>query len=161
MMKFENQFREHKHFYSNVGSPIKPIYGLEVDKFGVTQLVEKGQENLYDYIQSHADSVDIHKILERFQNGDVDALNKYQGYYGDITEMPTTFADILNTVTKAEDLFNSLPVETREKFDFSCGKFIAALGSEAFYDAVGHSSSGSDIPSGGTSSVVEVSEIKD
>lgn len=160
-MKFENQFREHKHFYSNVGSPIKPIYGLEVDKFGVTQLVEKGQENLYDYIQSHADSVDIHKILERFQNGDSDALNKYQGYYGDITEMPTTFADVLNTVTKAEDLFNSLPVETREKFDFSCGKFIAALGSEAFYDAVGLGSSSVRSDSVSDSGTSEVPETKD
>lgn len=136
-MEFVTQYSEKKRFFTESGDPIKPLYGLEVDKKGVTQLVEKGKYNLYDFIQSHKDSVDIHKILERFQNGDVDALNKYQGYYGDITEAPKTFADALNAVIKAKDLFNSLPLDVREKFDHSPEQFIAALGTEKFAEALG------------------------
>lgn len=139
-MEFTTQFSEKKRFYTQSGDPIKPLYGLEVDKKGVSQLVEKGKYNLYDFIQSHKDTVDIHKILERFQNGDVDALNKYQGYYGDITEAPKTFADALNAVIKAKDLFNSLPLDVREKFDHSPEQFIASLGTEKFAEAMGKTS---------------------
>lgn len=139
-MVFSTQYDEKKRFFSDPGNPIKPLYGLEVDKKGVTQLVEKGKYDLYEFIQSHADSVDIHKILERFQNGDVDALNKYQGYYGDITEAPKTFADALNAVIKAKDLFNSLPLDVREKFDHNPEQFIAALGTEKYFDAIGQKS---------------------
>lgn len=136
-MDFRTQFDEHVRFFTEPGDPIKILYGLEVDKKGVTQLVEKGKYDLYEYIQSHADSVDIHKILERFQNGDIDALNKYQGYYGDITEAPKSFADALNSVIKAKDLFNSLPLEVRARFDHSPEQFIAALGTDKFNEAVG------------------------
>lgn len=136
-MEFSTQYSEKKRFFSVPGDPIKPLYGLEVDKAGVMQLVEKGKYNLYEYIQSHKDSVDIHKILERFENGDVDALNKYQGYYGDITEAPKSFADALNAVIKAKDLFNSLPLDVRAQFDHSPEQFIAAMGSQKFNDAVG------------------------
>lgn len=136
-MEFVTQFSEKKRFYSNPGDSIKPLFGLEVDKDGVTQLVQKGKYDLFEFIQSHKDSVDIHKILERFENGDVDALNKYQGYYGDITEAPKTFADALNAVIKAKDLFNSLPLEVRAEFNHNPEEFIASLGTEKFYKAVG------------------------
>ena len=136
-MEFFTQFSVKKRFFSNPGDPIKPLYGLEVDKDGVTQLVEKGKYDLFDYIQSHKDTVDIHKILERFENGDVDALNKYQGYYGDITEAPKTFAEALNAVIKAKDLFNTLPLEVRAEFNHNPEEFIASLGTEKFYKAVG------------------------
>lgn len=131
-MEYVTQYSEKKRIFSNPGDPIKLLYGLEVDEKGITDLVVKGKENLYDFIQSHKDSVDIHKILERFQNGDVDALNKYQGYYGDITAAPKTFAEALNTVIKAKDLFNSLPLEVRAEFDHSPEQFVAALGTEKF-----------------------------
>ena len=136
-MEFVTQYDKKEPIYSCSGDPIKPLYGLEVDKNGVTQLVEKGKFDLYEFIQSHKDSVDIHKILERFENGDVSALNKYQGYYADITDAPKSFADALNSVIKAKDLFNSLPLEVRAKFDHSPEQFIAALGTQKFIDAVG------------------------
>lgn len=139
-MKFKTQYDKKERVYCSSGDPIKLLYGLEVDDKGVSDLVVKGKFDLYDFIQSHADSVDIHKILERFENGDVDALNKYQGYYADITDAPKTFAEALNTVIKAKDLFNSLPLEVRAKFDHSPEQFIASLGTQKFIDAVGQKS---------------------
>lgn len=136
-MKFKTQYDEKERVYCSSGDPIKLLYGLEVDDKGVSDLVVKGKFDLYDFIQSHADSVDIHKILERFENGDVDALNKYQGYYADITDAPKTFAEALNTVIKAKDLFNSLPLDVRAKFDHSPEQFVASLGTQKFLDAVG------------------------
>lgn len=135
-MLFRTQFSEKVRYPSYPGNRIKPIYGLEVDKKGVTQLVVKGKEDLYDFIQSHKDSVDIHKILDRFQNGDLDALNKYQGYYLDITDAPKSLAEALNIVAKGRDLFNSLPVDVREKFNHNPEEFIAAIGTEEFKKAL-------------------------
>lgn len=139
-MEFKTQYDKKERVCCSSGDPIKILYGLEVDKDGVTQLVKKGKYDLYEYIQSHADSVDIHKILDRFQNGEVDALNKYQGYYADLTDAPKTFAEALNTVIKAKDLFNSLPLEVRAQFDHSPEQFIASLGTQKFIDAVGQKS---------------------
>lgn len=139
-MEFKTQYDIKERVHCSSGDPIKLLYGLEVDDKGVTDLVVKGKYDLYEFIQSHADSVDIHKILERFENGDVDALNKYQGYYADITNSPKTFAEALNAVIKATDLFNSLPLEVRAKFDHSPEQFVASLGTQKFIDAVGQKS---------------------
>ena len=139
-MEFKTQYDKKERVHCCSGDPIKLLYGLEVDDKGVTDLVVKGKFDLYEFIQSHADSVDIMKILERFENGDVDALNKYQGYYADITDAPKSFAEALNTVIKAKDLFYSLPLEVRAKFDYSPEQFVASLGTQKFVDAVGQKS---------------------
>ena len=68
-------------------------------------------------------------LLERFQRGDVDVLNRVQGFYGDITGYPSTFADALNIVRSSEEFFNSLPVEERAKYNHSFSEFLAAFDS--------------------------------
>lgn len=152
-VNYRTQFSKHVRVFCNAGSPVKILYGLSTDGKGVTNLVEKGKESLYDRIQSHKDSVDIHKILERFENGDINALSKYQGYYGDITEMPTTYAGMLDLVNKCQDLFDSLPLSAREKFNFSCEQFISAIGTKEFNDVFSESiqsgsNNGSEVLSG-------------
>lgn len=127
MMQFENQFRDHKRFLTGVGSREKISYEARYNPKGQLELHEKGKEDWYGYIQSHKDSVDIHVLLERFQRGDVDVLNRVQGFYGDITSMPSTFADALNIVRSSEEFFNSLPVEERAKFNHNFSEFLAAF----------------------------------
>lgn len=129
MIQFENQFREHKHFLTGVGSREKITYEARYNPKGQLELHEKGKEDWYGYIQSHKDSVDIHVLLERFQRGDVDVLNRVQGFYGDITSMPSTFADALNIVRASEDFFNSLPVDERAKYNHNFSEFLASFDS--------------------------------
>lgn len=112
---------------SNVGSPIHVIFSPEFDRNGTMHLIETGRENIYDFIQSHRDSVDIHVLMEKFQNGDASAFSRAQGSYGDFTTMPKTFADMLNIVIAGENYFNSLPVEERAKYGHSYEKFIASM----------------------------------
>lgn len=134
---FETWRRSPKRFFSEVGSRIKDIYSPEFDKKGVMTLKVSGQENLYEFIQSHKDSVDIHKILERFERGDVSALQKFQGMYGDFSEFPKTYAELLNTVIEGEQTFNSLPLEVREKFGHSFHRWLATSGSAEWLSAMG------------------------
>lgn len=103
------------------------LYAPQIAKDGTYELIESGREDLYASIQSHADSVDIHVILDRYARGDVGALSRVQGVYADVTGVPGTYAEMLNLVVAGEAQFNSLPLETRAKFDHSYAKWIAAM----------------------------------
>lgn len=128
-MKFSNQYRQHERFLSNVGERDKIVYGASYNEKGQLILEEKGREDWYGFIQSHKDSVDIHVLLARFKNGETDVLNRIQGFYGDITGMPDSFADALNLVRSSEEFFNSLPVEERAKYNHNFSEFLAAFDS--------------------------------
>ena len=78
---------------SNPGNPIKQLYAGSYNERGQVELKEDGTEDLYAFIQSFAESTDIHSILRRFENGEVNVLEKVQGFYGDVTEMPKTFSE--------------------------------------------------------------------
>uniref|UniRef100_A0AAU8B181 Internal scaffolding protein n=1 Tax=Dulem virus 157 TaxID=3145634 RepID=A0AAU8B181_9VIRU len=136
-MKFKTQFDPHDRVHCNKGDPVKILYGAVYDDVGRMNLEEKGRENLYDYIQSFAESVDIHVLLKRFANGETDVFSRVQGTYGDFTQFPTTYAEMLNVVQRGEDFFNELPVETRAKFGHDFSQFIAAMDSPDFLSRIG------------------------
>lgn len=136
-MKFRSQYDAHERVFQPEGSPVKTLYGPVFDKQGHMSLQVTGEENLYDYIQSHADSVDIHVILKQFEQGDVSVLSRVQGAYGDFTQMPKTFAEALNTLIAAEQYFNSLPVETRAQFGHNFNQFIASMDQSDFTTRMG------------------------
>lgn len=71
MPTFKTQFDPHDREAAVLGDPEKILYSAKFDEKGVMDLVETGRENLYEYIQSHKESCDIHVILERFARGDV------------------------------------------------------------------------------------------
>lgn len=125
--KFKTQYHERGRVHCNHGERLHTVYGAVYDDSGRIQLEEKGQESIYDHIQSFAESVDIHVILKRFTNGETDVLSKVQGFYGDFTGLPTNYAQLLNTVNDGQQLFDSLPVETRAKFGHSFNEFMTCL----------------------------------
>lgn len=124
-MVFDTQFRAPVRVFANVGSREKITYSPVFDENGVMDLVESGRENLYDYIQSFKESTDINVILKKYASGDVSALAKSQGSFFDCTGMPRTYAEMLNTLISAENTFNSLPVDEREKFGFSFERWLS------------------------------------
>lgn len=134
---FFTQYRPRTRFISNGGQRERILYQSKFDENGVMDLVECGKEDFYDFIQSHAESVDIHVILARFQNGDVDALSRVQGAYGDFTNMPTTYADLLNKVNEGQSFFNSLPVDIRAKFNHNFAEFMAGMDKPDFLEKLG------------------------
>ena len=136
-MKFRTQFDERPHYHCNVGSRIKKLYAPRFNDDGQMELVEKGEENLYDYIQSHADSVNINTLLRRFQGGEVDVLSRVQGAYGDFSGLPTSYADLLNAVNDGHQYFDSLPLEVRARFHHNFAEFMAAMDSPDFMKMLG------------------------
>lgn len=127
MVKIKTQFHEHARVYANPGNPEKILYSPQFKEDGSMELIEAGKENLYDYIQSHKDSVDINIILKRFARGDVTALQRRQAVFGDFSDAPATYAEALNSMIVAEQYFNALPLETRARFDHNFHKFLVSL----------------------------------
>lgn len=115
---------------SKTGSPKKPLYRLFVDDDGKRELKQSGEYDLYAEIQSYKDSCSIDYILSRFAAGDTSALSRVQGIYGDFTDMPTTMAELQQRVIDATALFDSLPLDVREQYNFSPSEFFAQLDSE-------------------------------
>ncbi len=140
-MKFEKPFKTQydarDRIKTHPGNPIKQLYSGSYNERGQVELKEDGTEDLYAFIQSFAESTDIHAILKRYQNGEVDVLEKVQGFYGDITEMPHTYAEALQRIADSEKVFMSLPVDVRAKFGHSFSQFLAASQDDDFLDRLG------------------------
>lgn len=134
---FKTQYDARDRIQSNPGNPIKQLYAGSYNERGQVELREDGTEDLYAYIQSFAESTDIHAIMRRFESGEVDVLEKVQGFYGDVTEMPKTYAEALQRIADSEKVFMSLPVEVRAKFGHSFSEFLASSNDVDFLERLG------------------------
>lgn len=66
--------------------------------------------------QSFADEVDINKIVARFEKtGMVEHINRGTPFYGDVSEL-VDLKQAMEIVTTANDLFNGLSAEIRNRF---------------------------------------------
>ena len=73
---FKTQYDARDRIKSHPGNPIKQLYSGSYNERGQVELKEDGTDDLYAYIQSFAESTDIHAILSRYENGGVDVLEK-------------------------------------------------------------------------------------
>lgn len=124
---FDTQFSKRDRVNCCSGERLVPRFRSEVTSKGEVTLIPDGEDNLYEYIQSFKESCDVNNIVARFARGDVDALNRVQGTYFDAVGMPTTYAELLNTVIAGRELYDSLPLEVKEKFGFSFERWMSSL----------------------------------
>lgn len=129
-MEFRSKYDEHKRFYSNKGNRYKVTYGSKLDQNHNIIVEPKGQEDLYAYINSWADSVDIEVLLKRFQAGDQQALMQRAGSYIDIASLPTNLNEFIEYSASATSFFNTLPIEIKEKFGNNVLEFISSVGTD-------------------------------
>lgn len=116
-MTFRTQFDPHSRVVQPAGDRSHTLYSGRYTDTGHFILEESGKEDIYDKIQSHAASVDIHVILDRFRRGDIEALGDVsRSIYFDTVEMPKNYAHLLNIVNEGEQAFMSMPVEERAKY---------------------------------------------
>lgn len=125
-------------FYSRVNKPetipapsgekVVPTFSLRISKeTGRQELVQSGTTDIYEKIQASKESTLIYNIIERFQNGDISALNQHNGYYGDMTTIPTTLAGMKQALIDAENHFNQLPLEVRKEFNHNVNEYLNAF----------------------------------
>lgn len=120
---------------ANTGSPMANDYKLIVDKDGTKKLKVVGKHSLYNEIQSYKESCDIKCLVERYLNiGDPTILERRQAAFMDVTDMPETYAEILQFNINTKKAFDSLSAEQKAKFDGSIDKFVASIGSKEWME---------------------------
>lgn len=133
---FKTQYNGRNRIHCPAGDPIAIIYEPYYDDRGVLDIRPSGKVNTYLEIQSHADSVDINVILARYKNGETDVLNKVQGFFGDFSNMPKTYAEMLNLVLSGERFFDSLSTDIKDKFNHSFEQFLVQYGTKEFEEKI-------------------------
>lgn len=97
------------------GDSVVQEYELEYSPQGVPHLVPTGTYDLYEVIQSFRDECDLGKIFQRYANGDVMALNKRQGVFADISDMPQDIFAAATLIERVEAIYNGLDEATRSR----------------------------------------------
>ena len=119
------------------GKPYEAEYNIEFDKSGKKKLIKVGETNTYALIQESYEATKIDNIIRRASEGDPNALNLKSGMYIDITDMPTSLAEMQNFVIKAQHEFDKLPIEVRKKFNMNASEYIAEFGKDSFIEKLG------------------------
>lgn len=138
MLSFPTQYDRKERVYISSGTEFEPTYQLITDDDGVQELTQVGKINTYERVQSWKESCDLKTILQRFANGDQNALNRNTPLFGDFLDMPNNLADYYKKIAEAEAVFYGLPVDVRAKFNHSPSEFFANIGSDRFYDILGY-----------------------
>lgn len=102
-------------------------YKVEYDKQGKRHLVISGTEDVYKSIQSFKDDTDIYKIISRYFNGDISAVDPNKGFYADLTGIPKNVHDWFNKTEQAKELYSGLPTDFKIKFGNSINEFMTSL----------------------------------
>lgn len=103
-------------FNAPVGEKTKDEFVLKIEPDGNRVLEKVGVKDMYSVIQSHKESSLIENVVLRALNGDPSALKARQGVYCDMSAMPSDLISAHEAISKAEDLFCSLPRDVRSKF---------------------------------------------
>lgn len=122
---------------TNPGSSKHALYKPVVNEDGVIDLEVCGYEDTNELIQSYAESCDISIILANCANGDLSGLNAMKGVYGDFTEMPKTYAEMLQLQIDAKRTFDSLPVDVKNNFNNDVNQFLAVAGEKEWAKKLG------------------------
>lgn len=141
MLKLVFDFRtqyDRQRIFTVPGDSTRILYELRYDDDGSEYLEEVGKEDIYEQIQSHMLSVDINYLLSRYAQGDPDILERRQAVYGDFSQMPKTYAEMLNRLVSAENAFDQLPIDIKNQFNNSMSEWLAQYGSNAWIQKMGY-----------------------
>lgn len=132
-----NAFKRHPTEPAEAGSKYEPEYSIEISKKGKKELVKTGETCTYDLIQESYESTKIENIIRRATLGDTTALEARAGQYIDITNAPTSLAEMQNLLIKTKEEFDKLPLEVRKKFDMSPEMYVNEYMTDTWAEKMG------------------------
>lgn len=98
---------------SNCGSGLRQLYVPFFDDDGHLDIKESGIFDMQDQIDSNADYCDIQSLVSRFSAGDLTALNRRQGFFGDFTSCPESYRQAVDIINGFNSVFSNLTPEQR------------------------------------------------
>lgn len=123
-------------FISCPGEQYMIEYSSRVRPDGIIELEESGKIDIKQMINAQREQTDIAYIVNAIKNGDESMLNK-NGFFGDMTSMPKTFAEVLQLQIDAEKSFYDLSTEVRQKFDNDFNQYFATAGTMEWCEKLG------------------------
>lgn len=137
---FYTYYNKSKVVYSDSGSPNRILKQLQYDEDELDfVLKDVGVTNQYEEIQSYRDSTDLAIILRHI---DKNALNGMVSSFdisdienlgvSDFTQLPKSYADILNLQKKATNVFNGLDEDIRKEFNYNPTAFVNSFATPQF-----------------------------
>lgn len=114
------------------GDKIRRTFRWKYDSEGKKELILDEEVDRDAEIQSFLEETKIENIIRR-ATFDPEVAQKLGATLGnaepiDYTEMPTTLAEAQNLMIQAEQTWNKLPSETKQRFDNDVDKFIHDYG---------------------------------
>lgn len=124
-------------FKSPAGDLFHDVLSPSFRSDGTIELKVSDRVDIKKEINSYRDETDMSFILSRLMSGDDSVLNPRPPMYGDFSQLPTSYAEMLNMVIDGERYFDSLPLDIRKNFDNDRAKWFASIGSEPWLSAMG------------------------
>lgn len=125
-----NPFR----FVSESGDRYAPVLVGEVQDNGKITLFHTGEvRDLWKMHSAQAEQCDINNIVMRFQNGDLTVLQRTQGNYLDLTNMPHNLREAYELSNNIQDFYSNMPDEFRNRFS-GFDDFLSSAGSEQWFE---------------------------
>ena len=113
--------------FTSPGNSRKPLYSPVYGDDGCLALECTGYKDTDLEISSYREQTDMAYIISRINAGDTSVLPDPNALYADVTDLPNTPIGMVNFLDGMRRKFDSLPAETREKFDNSFSRFIAGV----------------------------------
>lgn len=92
---------------SESGSGLRQLY-IPCFEDGCFSVEESGVFDLQEQINANAASCDINVLVARYNAGDVTALSRRQGFFGDFTSAPDSYRQALEIVNGFESAFSDM-----------------------------------------------------
>lgn len=126
---------------TEAGRKTRLTFRWTYDEKGNKTLVQDEEIDRDAEIQSYLEETKIENIINRaaFDPSIVQKLSTQLNDEEpqDFTNMPSTLAEAQNMMIQAENTWNKLPREIKQKFDNDVDKFIARFGTEDWMEALG------------------------
>jgi hypothetical protein len=121
---------------SESGSGLRQLY-IPCFVDGCFTIEESGVFDLQEQINANASSCDINVLVSRYNAGDLTALSRRQGLFGDFTSAPDSYRQALEIVNGFESAFS----------DMSDADKCGAKSAFEFLDKIKNSNSPGETPS--------------
>lgn len=130
---------------SVAGSSVKSLFVPFINN-GHLDIKCSGEFELQAQIEAESSLCDINYLIERFNSGDVDALNKRQAFFADITAYPGSYRDAIDILKDGRAFYDSLSNDEKKLYggfeNFMQSDFVSRF---AHSDADSNSENGGDI----------------
>lgn len=113
---------------------VKHQYGFAFDDNGKRFLAVKRDVDIQSEINAFENDCNIYNMLNRYMYGDLNALNKKETVYADISTTPKSLQEALNIQIRLKDDFNRMKPEVRAEFNNDFNQYIASVSSGKAFD---------------------------